>query len=61
MSTLARLFFRITGGRPMKREGFALFDYVAQKGIFYYRDRDRGVRWMAEGAWSLFRVRSVRQ
>lgn len=50
-------FFKCTGGRPMKKtdeEGF--WDKVAQRKVNFYLDAF-GREWMANGSWSLFRVR----
>lgn len=50
------LFFRITGGRPMTREGLAFVDTVSGKSVEYRRDKF-GRLWLADGgAWSWFRV-----
>lgn len=40
----------------MKRTGYAFTDKVSGKGVCYYTDR-LGRDWLAEGSWSLFRVR----
>ena len=45
----------LLGGRPMKRDGYAFTDKVSGRPVYYWLDR-LGRRWMAEGAWSLFRV-----
>lgn len=51
---------KITSGRPMIKEGYAFTDSVAGRPVYYWRDR-LGRRWMANGAWSLFRVpRNIR-
>lgn len=39
----------------MKFLGFAFTDCVSGRCVFYWRDT-LGRKWMAEGAWSLFRV-----
>lgn len=61
-STVARsiraartILFSVTGGRPMKREGPAFYDFIGHLGVSYYRDK-LGRRWLAEGPWSKFRV-----
>lgn len=47
---------KVTGGRPMKREGLAFVDRVSGKSVEYRRDWF-GRLWLADGgAWSLFRV-----
>lgn len=52
------LFYRLTGGRPMKHLGFAFTDVISGKPVSYWRDKF-GREWMAVGAWSLFRVRRL--
>ena len=52
---MIRWLWKLTGGRPMIREGYAFTDRVSGRGILHMRDR-LGRRWLAEGAWSLFRV-----
>ena len=54
---IARLFYRLTGGRPMHYEGPAFRDIVSGRYVTYYRCR-LGVRYMAENPWALFRVRT---
>lgn len=50
-------FYTLTGGRPMKREGFAFTDIVSGLPVHRYRDAF-GNLWLADnGSWSLFRVR----
>ncbi|MET3929543.1 hypothetical protein ABIE51_001430 [Lysobacter sp. OAE881] len=39
----------------MRRDGFAFRDVVSGKSVNYYTDR-LGRRWMANSAWSWFRV-----
>lgn len=46
---------KLTGGRPMTREGFAFIDKVSGESVHYWRDKF-GRRWMANGPWSSFRV-----
>lgn len=54
---IARLLTKLTDGRPMHYLGFAFTDVVSGKPVYNWVDRlDR--RWLAEGAWSLFRVKS---
>lgn len=48
--------FKLTGGRPMARTGFAFTDSVSRESVCYYTDK-LGRNWLATGAWSLFRVR----
>lgn len=49
-------FARLTGGRPMKRLGHAFVDKVSGRDVFEFEDR-LGRYWLAEGAWSFFRVK----
>lgn len=52
------MFGKLTGGRPMKYEGFAFTDAVSGKRVEYRRDTF-GRLWMADGgAWSMFRVKA---
>lgn len=50
------LFWWITGGRPMRLEGHAFTDIVSGRSVFYFRDRLKGQRYLAEGCWDHFRV-----
>lgn len=52
---IKRLFFWLSGGRPMRYEGFNFTDIVVGKPVNNYTDR-LGRKWMAHGAWSWFRV-----
>lgn len=55
---MTAIISHLTGGRPMKREGYAFTDKVSGKGVEYRRD-SFGRLWLADGgAWSLFRVRA---
>lgn len=45
----------LTGGRPMRRIGYAFTDIVSGKAVYRWEDR-YGRKWLAEEAWSLFRV-----
>lgn len=47
-----------TGGRPMTFDGFAFTDVVVNQPVCYWRDTF-GRRWLAFGAWSLFRVEAA--
>lgn len=51
-----KLFWWLTGGRPMQLDGFAFTDTVVNQPVYYFTDRF-GRRWMAHNRWSLFRVR----
>jgi len=49
-------FWKLTDGRPMKREGLAFVDQVSGKSVEYRIDKF-GRRFMTDGgAWGLFRV-----
>jgi hypothetical protein len=61
VNRLLRIFYRATGGRPMKKECSAFFDGVAQKPVYFFRDRLRNVRYMAFHEWSLFRIEAKNQ
>lgn len=52
---LKQLFFKLTGGRPMRFKGRAFTDVVVGKAVNDYTD-GLGRDWLAHGAWSLFRV-----
>lgn len=52
---LKTLFYRLTGGRPMKLIGFAFTDVVDGQAVNYYIDKFDRV-WMANSRWSRFRV-----
>lgn len=49
------LIANILGGRPMYYDGFAFTDIVDGAAVKYYTDRF-GRRWLANNAWSIFRV-----
>lgn len=49
------LLLKLTGGRPMTNRGYAFTDIVSGRPVYYWRDQF-GRAWMANGAWSLFRV-----
>jgi len=54
---LEKIFFNLTGGRPMIDCGLAFIDTLSNKSVRYYKDHF-GRQWMAEdGEWSLFRVK----
>lgn len=54
---MKRLFFKLTGGRPMIRGDCLFVDVVNGREVWAYTDR-LGRSWMAQGffGWSLFRV-----
>jgi hypothetical protein len=47
--------WKLTGGRPMRRLEHRFTDQVSGRGVWRFVDR-LGREWLAEGAWSLFRV-----
>lgn len=47
--------WKLTGGRPMRAEGYAFTDRVSGRGVYRFIDR-LGRAWLAEGSWDLFRV-----
>jgi hypothetical protein len=53
--TLERALRLLLGGRPMRFEKFAFTDVVSGLPVNYYTDT-LGRKWMANTAWSLFRV-----
>lgn len=52
-----RLLYWLTGGRPMRNDGFAFTDKVTGRMIYHWTDKS-GRKWIAENRWSLFRVES---
>jgi hypothetical protein len=52
---LHRLFYRLTGGRPMRRLGYGFIDRVSGETVSYYIDAF-GRCWMATSRWGWFRV-----
>lgn len=56
---MRKLLRKLTGGRPMSNMGYAFTDIVVGRPVYYWRDR-LGRGWMANGAWSIFRVRRSR-
>lgn len=46
---------KLLGGRPMRCDGFLFRDLVSGKPIYGWTDT-LGRRWLAESAWSIFRV-----
>lgn len=51
-------FWRLTGGRPMKVLFFQFTDVVDGRPVYSCVDR-LGRSWLANGKWSLFRVRPL--
>lgn len=54
-SSLKRLLFILTGGRPMRQIDYAFMDRVSGRAVFYWQDK-LGREWLAEGPWSRFRI-----
>lgn len=52
---IKRVFAIASGGRPMRRIGFAFTDIVSGKPVHYFEDF-HGTIWLAEHRWSGFRV-----
>ena len=52
---MGKLLAKLTGGRPMKRVGFAFYDQVSGVPVHYWVDHF-GRYWLAEGSCSIFRV-----
>jgi hypothetical protein len=52
------LFYWLTGGRPMRIDYCLFIDRVSGREVFACID-GFGRKWMAEGAWSWFRVSRV--
>ena len=53
--TVKSFLIWLTGGRPMKRTGYAFTDKVSGNSVNSFTDQ-LGRDWLAEHAWSLFRV-----
>lgn len=54
---MKRLFYKLTGGRPMKRLGYDFTDVVTGEEVCYYLDAF-GREWLATSPWSGFRMKS---
>jgi hypothetical protein len=54
---MVKWIWRLTGGRPMTAISTAFIDIVTGERVRIYQDR-LGRRWLATGAWDLFRVSS---
>jgi hypothetical protein len=61
MNWLIKVFYIVTGGRPMKRECSAFYDPIANEPVYFFRDRLNNVRYMATHKWSRFRVEAENQ
>ena len=57
MNLLAKVFYTLTGGRPMTFLDFAMTDRVSGESVYYWRDAF-GRKWMATDGPGLFRVRA---
>ena len=55
---MKKLFYRLTGGRPMKKVCYAFTDVGNNRAVHYYVDR-LGRSWLAQGAWASFRVKPI--
>lgn len=53
--TLSKALSRLTGGRPMHSPEHRFTDVVSGRPVYLWQDT-LGRSWLAEGAWSLFRV-----
>jgi hypothetical protein len=58
MNLLAKIFYALTGGRPMTREAYFMVDRVSGESVYFWRDAF-GRKWMATNGASLFRVRTI--
>lgn len=54
---IAKLVSVLLGGRPMEQVELAFIDRVSGKPVYRWRDKF-GRYWLAESAWSRFRVRT---
>lgn len=52
---MRKLLTKLTGGRPMTNLGYSFTDGVSGRPVYRWRDR-LGRVWLANGAWSLFRI-----
>lgn len=52
---IKKLFYHLTGGRPMIDKGYNFTDCVSGERVRNYVDF-YGRKWMATNKWSLFRV-----
>lgn len=55
-----KLFYWLTGGRPMTIIRQLFVDVVVNKDVYIVQDKF-GRKWLAHGKWSLFRVRYNRE
>ena len=55
---ILKLFFQVTGGRPMKLINlFSATDKITGRQVHLYQDRLHGAYWLATGPWSNFRLK----
>lgn len=52
---MSKLFYKLTGGRPMRAQELAFVDHVSRKPVYRFVD-GLGRKWLAEHRWALFRV-----
>ena len=52
---MSKLFYKLTGGRPMRAQGLAFVDRVSGKSVYRFVD-GLGREWLAEHRWAPFRV-----
>lgn len=52
---MIKLFWKLTGGRPMRQMGHRFIDRVSGKSVYAWEDK-LGRTYLAEGPWSWFRV-----
>jgi hypothetical protein len=55
MQTFKKLFFRLTGGRPMEHTGLAFPDPLTGQTIHIYKDRLNGLIWASSHPWKSYR------
>ena len=54
---MKKIFFWVTGGRPMLKISDYFRDQVTERQVCYFRDH-KGTVWLAEHPWSLFRIKT---
>lgn len=54
---ISKLFFWLTGGRPMQRVRQEFVDGVSLKSVHLFRDRRDGSFWLSDTAWWGLRIR----
>lgn len=53
---MKKWFYKLTGGRPMRRVRHAFADVISGRDVSVYEDKF-GRTWLATHEWALFRVR----